>query len=106
VDQRTDWAMEVYKGEMSGWEEAAMEAEMLELDLDEEEAEVQSRVLAIAVFYSRKSYIPRVLFADMIATWGVQKLASVEKIDDYIFKLESVSEAEKIRVLEGGTMES
>jgi hypothetical protein len=79
-----------------------MEAEMLELDLDEEEAEVQSRVLAIVVFYSRKSYIPRVLFADMIATWGVQKLASVEKIDDYIFKLESVSEAEKIRVLEGG----
>jgi hypothetical protein len=101
-DQRTDWAMEVYKGEMSGQEEAAMEADMIELDLDEEEAEVQSRVLAIAVFYSRKSYNPRVLFADMIAAWGVQKLASVEKIGDYIFKLESVSEAEKIRVLEGG----
>jgi hypothetical protein len=38
--------------------EAAMEAEMLELDLVEEEEKVQSRVLAIAVFYSRKSYIP------------------------------------------------
>jgi hypothetical protein len=33
--------MEVYKGETMVQEEAAMEAEMLELDLDEEEAEVQ-----------------------------------------------------------------
>jgi bacterioferritin (cytochrome b1) len=48
-----------------------MEEEMLELDLVEEEEKVQSRVLAIAVFYSRKSYIPRVLFANMIAAWGV-----------------------------------
>jgi hypothetical protein len=42
-----------------------------------------------------------VLFADMIAAWGIQKLLAVKKIGDNILKLEFVSEEEKIIVLEG-----
>jgi hypothetical protein len=101
-DQNAGRALEVYKGGRSEQDAATMEAEILELDLDEEEAEVQSRVLAIVVFYSRKSYSLHVLFAYMIAAWGIQKLAAMDKIGDYIFKLEFVNEEEKTRVLEGG----
>jgi hypothetical protein len=75
-DQNVGWALEVYKGENSGKDAEAMEAEMLELNLDEEEAEIQSKVLAIAVFYSRKSYSPHVLFVDMLVAWGHSEACS------------------------------
>jgi hypothetical protein len=75
---------------------------MLELDLDEEEAELSSKHMAIAVFYSRKSYNPRYLFSDMMAAWGVPKMATVENMRDYMFKLEFAKGGEKIKALEGG----
>jgi hypothetical protein len=34
--------------------------------------------------------------------WGIQKLSSMEKLGDYIFKIEFGSEEEKAHVLEGG----
>jgi hypothetical protein len=59
-------------------------------------------LLAIAVYYSRKSYNPQSLFTDMISAWGIQRLASLEKIGDYNCKLEFVREEEKWRAIEGG----
>jgi hypothetical protein len=38
----------------------------------------------------------------MITAWGIEKLTMVEKIGDYIFKLQFVSEEEKAKVIEGG----
>jgi hypothetical protein len=95
----TGWALEVYKGEASAQDAAAMEAGMLKLDLDEEDAEVKSRVMAIAVFYSWKSYSPQYLFSDMMSAWGIQKLVVIENIGYYIFKLEFASKVEKAKVL-------
>jgi hypothetical protein len=38
----------------------------------------------------------------MLNARGIQKLALVEKVGDYVFKLEFTREEEKVRVLEGG----
>jgi hypothetical protein len=97
------WAMEVYKGDdldqkMSGTEEEGM----LEFDLDDEETTLISKVMAIAVYYSRKSYSPQFLFSDMVKAWNIQRLAGIEKIRDYIFKLEFNTPEERLRVLDGG----
>jgi hypothetical protein len=75
---------------------------MLELDLDEEDVVQFAQLLGLAIFYSRKSYNPQVLISDMISAWGVQKLAWVEKLGDYIFKIEFTTEEEKLRIVEGG----
>jgi hypothetical protein len=75
---------------------------MLELELDEDDIVETSKVLGTTVFYSRKSYNPQYLSSDMINAWGIQKLATVEKIGDYIFKIEFVKEEDKVRVLDGG----
>jgi hypothetical protein len=50
--------------------------------------ELASKFMAIAVFYSRKSFNPQVLFMDMSAAWGIPKLQAVQKVGDYTFKLE------------------
>jgi hypothetical protein len=102
AEDRKDWAMEVYQGNRAKEEGEDDEEGMLELDLDEEEAELSTKHMAIAVFYSRKTYNPQYLFSDMMAAWGVPKMTAVEKIGDYTFKLEFVKEEEKIKVLEGG----
>jgi hypothetical protein len=60
-----EWALEVYKGQTTV-EEAEIEGGILELALDEEEAMETSRCLGIAVFYSWKSFNPKVLFSDML----------------------------------------
>jgi hypothetical protein len=78
------------------------EEELLELDLDEEEAELASKFLAIAVFYSQKSYSLQYLFSDMQNAWGITKLKAIEKLGEYSFKVEFEVEEEKRRVLEGG----
>jgi hypothetical protein len=78
------------------------EEDMLELELDEDDIVETSKVLGTTVFYSRKSYNPQYLSSDMINAWGIQKLATVEKIGDYIFKIEFVKEEDKVRVLDGG----
>jgi hypothetical protein len=83
--------------------EAGEEEDMLELDLDEEESEVLSNCMAIVVFYSRKSYNPKFLFADMLNSWSVAKLVAVEKLGDYIFKIEFIKGEEKARAIEGGS---
>jgi hypothetical protein len=60
------WALEIYKGHTEEDDQHTQEDGILELDLDEEEAEILVRNLAIGVFYSRKSYNPKYLFTDML----------------------------------------
>jgi hypothetical protein len=38
----------------------------------------------------------------MVNAWGIQRLAAIKKLGDYIFKDEFISAEEKSRVLEGG----
>jgi hypothetical protein len=102
IEDRKDWAIEIYQGSRANAKGEDDEEGMLELDLDEEEAELSSKHMAIAVFYSRKSYNPRYLFSDMMAAWGVPKMATVENMRDYMFKLEFAKGGEKIKALEGG----
>jgi hypothetical protein len=104
VEDRKDWAMKIYQGKRANAKEEEDEVGMLELDLDEEEPELSSNYLAIVVFYSRKRYNPHYLFLDMMAAWGVPKMAVVEKMEDYTFKLEFAKEEEKIKVLQGGPL--
>jgi hypothetical protein len=89
-----DWAVEVYKGPPKGKEQPEVPEEDFEIEFDEEEA-LESKVLGIAVFYSQKSYNPQILFSDMINEWGIQRLAAVEKLGDYMFKIEFAREEEK-----------
>jgi hypothetical protein len=74
----------------------------MELDLDVEDTFQSSKVLAIGVFYSRKFYNFQYLFSDMLNVWGITKLLVVEKLGDYIFKLEFTREVEKSKVLDVG----
>jgi hypothetical protein len=60
-----------------------------------------SMVLGIAVYYSRKSYNPQILFSDMLTAWGIQNLAAIEKLGDFMYKIEFNHEEEKVRVIEG-----
>jgi hypothetical protein len=101
AEDRKNWAMEVYQGTDQADEGSAAMEGVLEFDLDEEEAEQVSKYLAIAVHYSRKSYNPQALFADMLAAWRIQNLSSLEKIGDYNFRLEFAKEDEKRRAIEG-----
>jgi hypothetical protein len=91
-EAQEDWAMEVYTGKAIDEAEGKIEEDMLELDLDEEAATEGSKFLGIVVYYSRKSFNPQIVFSDMMQAWSIQKLASVEKIGDYIFKVEFVKE--------------
>jgi hypothetical protein len=90
-----DLAVELYKGPPKSNEKLEETEEDFEIELDEEEALESSKVLGIAIFYSWTSYNPQILFSDMINAWGIQRLAAVEKLEDYMFKIEFVSEEEK-----------
>jgi hypothetical protein len=104
LEQEKSWAMEVYKGEVQGQNKENLEDDgMLQFDLDEEETALGSKVMAIVVYYSHKRYSPHVMFADMVKAWNVHQLANIEKIGDYIFKVEFTMSEEKTRVLEGGS---
>jgi hypothetical protein len=83
-----DWTVEVYKGPPKSKEQTEGTEEDFEIELNEEEALESSKVLGIAVFYSQKSYNPHILFSDMINAWGIQRLAAVEKLGDYMFSLQ------------------
>jgi hypothetical protein len=48
--------------------------ELLEFDLEEEEAEIAHKSLAIAVYYSRKNFNAQYLFSEMLHAWGIAKL--------------------------------
>jgi hypothetical protein len=55
--------MEVYVGEKHDQKGGDMDENTIEFDLDDDdEAEMASKFLAIAVFYSRKSFNPHILF--------------------------------------------
>jgi hypothetical protein len=86
-EDHRSWAMEVYQAckEEDQLDEA--EEDILELDLDEEEEEVSRKHLAMAVYYSRKSFNPKYLFEDMLRAWGISKLGLVDKIGHYIFQI-------------------
>jgi hypothetical protein len=86
-EESKDWTVAVYKGSDAVREEAELEEDMLELELDEDDTVKTSKVLGIAVFYSRKSYNPQYLSSDMINVWGIQKLAAVEKIHIQVIAL-------------------
>jgi hypothetical protein len=62
-EEHTEWALEVFNGRKE--EELLREAEenILELDLGEDDDETLKQHLTMAVFYSRKSYNPKVLIA-------------------------------------------
>jgi hypothetical protein len=100
-DDHSNWAMEVYNARKE--EELLREAEdgILELDLGEDEAELSQKHLAMAIYYSCKSYNPKVLIAEMLNAWGIQKLVLSEKVGDYLFKLEFSREEEKMKALDG-----
>jgi hypothetical protein len=101
VDSK-NWAVEVYKGSSKGKDLVEEHEDKLMIDIDGEDVVEASRVLGIAVYYSRKSYNPQFLFSDMISAWGIERLTGVEKLGDYIFKVEFTREEEKVRVIEGG----
>jgi hypothetical protein len=102
--EATEWAMEVYKGTIENHNQGKEDGDegILEFDLEEEATQEAPRLLAIAVFFSRKSFSPKFLFSDMLKAWNMKQLAVVEKIGDYIFRLEFITEAKKNRVLDGG----
>jgi hypothetical protein len=78
------------------------EENISELDLDRKEEAMSRKHLATTIYYSRKSFNPKFMFADMLNARGIPSLALVEKVGDYIFKLEFHKPEEKNRVLEGG----
>jgi hypothetical protein len=88
-------------GPPKGKEQNEEQEHELEIELDEEAVE-SSKVLGTTVFYSRKIYNMQILFSDMINTWAIQRLAAVEKLGDYKFKIEFSREEEKVRIIEGG----
>jgi hypothetical protein len=101
-EESKDWAVEVYKGSTKGKAQVEEQTDELEIKLDEEDAVETSKVLGIAVLYSRKSYNPQLLFSDMINTCSVQRLAAVEKLGDHMFKIEFARKEEKVHAIEGG----
>jgi hypothetical protein len=96
--------MEVYKGTVEDQNQGNEDGDegIPEFDLEEETTQEASRLLAIAVFFSRKSFSANFLFSDMLKAWNMKQLAAVEKIGDYIFRLKFITEAEKNRVLDSG----
>jgi hypothetical protein len=94
--------MEVYKGKKQTKSKDGKDEDVLEMDLEEREAEVATKFIAVAVYFSQKSHNPKYLFSDMLNAWGIKELAAVEKLGDYCFKIEFLRLKEKIRVLVGG----
>jgi hypothetical protein len=101
VDSK-NWVVEVYKGSSKGKDPVEEHEDELMTDIGKEDVVEASRVLGIVVYYSRKSYNPQFLFSDMISAWGIERLTGVEKLGDYMFKVEFTREEEKVRVIEGG----
>jgi hypothetical protein len=56
----------------------------------------------IALFFLQKSFSLQYLFSEMLKAWNMKQLVAVEKIGDYIFKLEFNTMAKKNRVLAAG----
>jgi hypothetical protein len=101
-EERKDWTVMMFEGDVEGSRADDAAGEEIEIELDEEDAVEASKMLGVTVYYSRKSFNPQVLFSDMINAWGLQRQAAVEKIGDYLSKVEFIGEEEKLKVLEGG----
>jgi hypothetical protein len=89
-----EWTLDLYRGHIGHDEDKREPGDndgTLELDLEEEEAVLASKCVTIAVYNSRKSYNPHVLFAYRMGAWNISKLAKVKKISDYIFKIKFMS---------------
>lgn len=70
--------------------------------MDELEASLSRRFLAMAFFKSERAFNPRYLFEDMAAAWRIGNLASVQCIEEKKFLLEFKPEDELTRVVTGG----
>ncbi|MEJ2003229.1 MAG: DUF4283 domain-containing protein [Maritimibacter sp.] len=99
-DEKQEWALDVYRGQTSGTTRVEEEEQVLEFDLEEEEAVTEC--VAIAVYYSCKSYNSQILMDDMLMAWNIKKLAKVEKIGDYSFRIEFLTPEEKAKAIDGG----
>jgi hypothetical protein len=100
-EDQVGWALKVYQDRKEEDLLREVEENILELDLEDEEEEMSRKHLTMAIYYSCKSFNPKLLFVDMLRTWGIQSLTLVERVGDYIFKLEFHKPEEKKRVLEG-----
>jgi hypothetical protein len=60
------WEIEVYKEEDNETHREEDQEDVLEIDPEEEEEEIAQKFLAIAVYYSRKRFDAKVLFAEML----------------------------------------
>jgi hypothetical protein len=98
-----NWAIEVYHEQGPDARMGGDYADILEFDLEEEEAKMPQKFLAIAIYYSSKSFNVQFLFSDMLHAWGIARLPQIEKLEDYSFKLEFNNEDLKRRVVEGGS---
>jgi hypothetical protein len=94
--------MEIYKGRKEEDMICETEGNISELDLGDEDDEQAHQHLAMAIYYSGKSYNAKILINEMLNAWGIQKLVLAEKVGDYVFKMEFNREEEKVRALEGG----
>jgi hypothetical protein len=71
-EEAKGWVMEVLKGADAGHAEVPDDDDdgMREFDLEEEDTAATSKVMAIAVFFLRKSYSMKYLFYDMLKVTG------------------------------------
>jgi hypothetical protein len=100
--EKSGWEIEVYKHQTTETPGEDEQEDLLEIDLDGEEEEISRKFLAIVVYYSRKSFSAKYLFAEMMNAWGISSMGQIEKLGDYSFKLEFHKEEEKMKAVEGG----
>jgi hypothetical protein len=93
------WTLEVFQE----WKEEDLlreaEENISELDLDRKEEAMSRKHLAKTIYYSRKRFNPKFMFADMLNARGIPSLALVEKVGDYILSLNSTSQRRRIEFL-------
>jgi hypothetical protein len=93
--ERSGWEIELYKHKEAGSSGKDALEDALEIDLEVEEEEISRKFLAIAVYYSRKSFGAKYLFAEMVNAWGIANMGQIEKLQFH-------KEEDKMKVMEGG----
>ncbi|TVU28632.1 hypothetical protein EJB05_20156, partial [Eragrostis curvula] len=83
-------------------EEEGEDDDDFEIDLEDLEAQVGKKFLAIARYFSGKSYFARGLFEEMQGYWGVNLKAPAKVLDANKFLLEFHSEYDRNKVVLGG----
>lgn len=103
-----EWALEIHKPKENtkvavGDEEVVeQENENFVFDMDEIEASLPRRFLAMALYKSDRTFNPRFLFEDMAVAWRIADLAPVQRLEDKKFLVEFKTEEELLRVVNGG----